>query len=170
MPLGWTRPQRDELVEHVDDRGDVIEVVTPLADACREPAATDRWRSSCTGTDGRLLVHRRADDKDVYPGWWDLAAGGVVGAGEAYGAAARRELAEELGVIGVDARVRDDRRVTTTSTPASCATSSASCTTGRSRSTTARSPRPGSSHPHELAELVATEPFLPGSLRDDRSH
>jgi isopentenyldiphosphate isomerase len=50
------------------------------------------------GTDGRLLVHRRADDKDVWPGQWDLAAGGVVGAGEDYLEAARRELDEELGV------------------------------------------------------------------------
>lgn len=52
--------------------------------------------------DGRLLVHRRSDDKDVWPGWWDLAVGGVVAAGEEYDAAARRELAEELGVVGVD--------------------------------------------------------------------
>ena len=50
--------------------------------------------------DGRLLVHRRSDAKDVFPGWWDVAAGGVVGAGEAWDDAARRELAEELGVSG----------------------------------------------------------------------
>ena len=50
--------------------------------------------------DGRLLVHRRSDAKDVFPGWWDVAAGGVVGAGEAWDDAARRELAEELGVEG----------------------------------------------------------------------
>ncbi|HAN37042.1 MAG TPA: NUDIX hydrolase [Acidimicrobiaceae bacterium] len=50
------------------------------------------------GTDGRFLVHRRADHKDLWPGMWDLAAGGVVAAGETYEAAARRELAEELGV------------------------------------------------------------------------
>ena len=49
-------------------------------------------------SDGRLLVHRRADDKDIWPGWWDMAAGGVVAAGEDYTDAACRELAEELGV------------------------------------------------------------------------
>jgi isopentenyldiphosphate isomerase len=54
------------------------------------------------GSDGRLLVHRRADSKDVWPGMWDLAAGGVVGAGESYDDAAARELAEELGVAGVE--------------------------------------------------------------------
>jgi isopentenyldiphosphate isomerase len=52
-------------------------------------------------TDGRLLVHRRSDDKDVFPGWWDIAAGGVVAAGERCDDAARRELAEELGITGV---------------------------------------------------------------------
>jgi isopentenyldiphosphate isomerase len=54
------------------------------------------------GSDGRLLVHRRADSKDVWPGMWDLAAGGVVAAGESYDEAAARELAEELGVHGVE--------------------------------------------------------------------
>jgi 8-oxo-dGTP pyrophosphatase MutT (NUDIX family) len=34
----------------------------------------------------------------VYPGFFDLAAGGVVLAGESYDAAAQRELAEELGI------------------------------------------------------------------------
>jgi isopentenyldiphosphate isomerase len=47
---------------------------------------------------GGVLVHRRSDDKDVWPGFWDLAVGGVVTAGESYRAAARREVTEELGV------------------------------------------------------------------------
>ncbi|HEX9259285.1 MAG TPA: NUDIX domain-containing protein [Acidimicrobiales bacterium] len=51
-------------------------------------------------SDGRLLVHRRSQDKDVWPGWWDLAVGGVVASGETYDDAAVRELAEELGVTG----------------------------------------------------------------------
>lgn len=51
---------------------------------------------------GRLLVHRRAMSKDVWPGWLDLAVGGVVTSGESYVEAARRELAEEIGVNGVD--------------------------------------------------------------------
>lgn len=51
-------------------------------------------------SDGRLLVHRRAETKDLRPGWWDLMAGGVVGVGEPYDAAAERELEEELGIVG----------------------------------------------------------------------
>jgi 8-oxo-dGTP pyrophosphatase MutT (NUDIX family) len=47
---------------------------------------------------GELVVHRRADWKDVWPGLWDVCFGGVVRAGESWAAAAVRELAEEVGV------------------------------------------------------------------------
>ncbi|WP_271104116.1 NUDIX domain-containing protein [Pseudomonas tohonis] len=50
---------------------------------------------------GRLCVHRRALSKAVYPGYWDLAAGGMVAAGEGYAESAERELEEELGIAGV---------------------------------------------------------------------
>ena len=47
---------------------------------------------------GELFVHLRVPTKDVYPGHWDVAVGGVLQAGETFDAAARREAAEELGV------------------------------------------------------------------------
>jgi isopentenyldiphosphate isomerase len=53
---------------------------------------------------GELFVQKRTMTKDVYPGFWDLAAGGVVLAGESYEDSARRELREELGVAGVKLR------------------------------------------------------------------
>ncbi|MBE0585557.1 MAG: NUDIX domain-containing protein [Desulfofustis sp.] len=45
-----------------------------------------------------LFLQKRTADKDVFPGLWDCAAGGVVLADEAYEQAARRELFEELGI------------------------------------------------------------------------
>ncbi|MBF7054933.1 NUDIX domain-containing protein [Halomonas sp. KAO] len=51
-------------------------------------------------TRGELCVQRRTLTKEVFPGGLDLAAGGVVGAGEAVHLAARRELEEELGIHG----------------------------------------------------------------------
>jgi 8-oxo-dGTP pyrophosphatase MutT (NUDIX family) len=51
--------------------------------------------------DGRLYVQHRTMTKDVYPGYWDLAAGGVVLAGETYEESAVRELGEEMGISGV---------------------------------------------------------------------
>jgi 8-oxo-dGTP pyrophosphatase MutT (NUDIX family) len=52
-------------------------------------------------SDGELFVQKRTPDKDVYPGFYDVAAGGVVKAGETYEKSASRELYEELGVAGV---------------------------------------------------------------------
>jgi 8-oxo-dGTP pyrophosphatase MutT (NUDIX family) len=74
----------------------VVRVVT------RAAMRAERLRHRCVYLlvvdGGRLLVHQRSPAKDVWPGRWDVAAGGVVGAGEAWHDAARRELAEELGV------------------------------------------------------------------------
>lgn len=47
---------------------------------------------------GRLCLHQRAPSKALYPGFWDPAAGGMIGPGEDYAPAARRELQEELGI------------------------------------------------------------------------
>ena len=47
---------------------------------------------------GQILIHQRSMDKDLWPGWWDLAVGGVVASGETYDDAARRELDEEIGI------------------------------------------------------------------------
>jgi isopentenyldiphosphate isomerase len=86
-----------ELVEVVAPDGEVIDVVP------RSTMRAERLRHRCTYVvvldhDGRLIVHRRADWKDVWPGRWDIAFGGVVGVGEAWDEAAVRELAEEAGV------------------------------------------------------------------------
>lgn len=45
-----------------------------------------------------IFVQKRTMSKDVYPGYLDVATGGVVLAGESYELSAKRELAEELGV------------------------------------------------------------------------
>ena len=50
---------------------------------------------------GELYVQKRTKTKDIYPGYWDVAAGGVVLAGESYEESAERELKEELGVSKV---------------------------------------------------------------------
>ena len=50
---------------------------------------------------GELCVHRRTLSKALYPGFWDVTAGGMVGPDESYAEAAARELHEELGIGGV---------------------------------------------------------------------
>lgn len=87
-----------EMVDIVDDDDQVIATVTRAEMRARR--LQHRAVSiAVISSDARLLVHRRADDKDLWPGMWDMAAGGVVATGESYEDAARRELAEELGVV-----------------------------------------------------------------------
>ncbi len=91
-------PQED--VEEVDRAGNVIRVISR-----REMRATvARHRAvfiAVVSSRGELLVHRRALTKDIWPGWWDVAVGGVMAPGESADVAASRELREELGLTGV---------------------------------------------------------------------
>ena len=89
----------DELVDLVDEHDRVVEVVTRAEMRARGSGARHRaCYVAVVTSDDRLVVHRRADWKDVYPGWWDVCFGGVLGAGEGWDDAARRELLEEAGV------------------------------------------------------------------------
>lgn len=87
----------DELVDIVDEEDCVVDQVS------RSEMRAHRLRHravfvAVTDGRGRLLVHRRSPDKDVWPGWCDIAVGGVVVSGEDYLTAAHRELAEEIGI------------------------------------------------------------------------
>ncbi|TLF77578.1 NUDIX domain-containing protein [Nocardia cyriacigeorgica] len=53
---------------------------------------------ACRDRRGRFLVHRRPRSSPRFPGYYNWLVGGAVAAGESYEDAARRELAEELGV------------------------------------------------------------------------
>ena len=113
-------PSVAEWVEHLDDEGTVVGTVT------RDEMRKDNLRHrsvSIVVINGRdeLLAHRRSPWKDLWPSRWDLAFGGVVSAGETWGDAAARELAEEAGVTATldylgeegyeDAEVRELTRV-----------------------------------------------------------
>ena len=88
-----------ELVDVVDEDDRVVATVT------RAEMRSGRLRHRCVflvvrRPDGRVLVHQRSSVKDIWPSAWDVAVGGVVTAGEAWDAAAARELAEEVGIAG----------------------------------------------------------------------
>lgn len=94
--LNWAKT---ELVDWVDNDGSVIEVVT------RQRMRSERLRHRATyiavvDSADRLITHQRANWKEIYPGWWDIAFGGVCGAGEEWIESATRELAEEAGISG----------------------------------------------------------------------
>ncbi len=96
-PGAGRRAAGDELVDVVDADDHVVATVPRRqmrAQRLRHRAVYIVVNSSA----GALLVHRRSDTKDLWPGRWDVCVGGVVAAGESWDAAARRELAEEVGV------------------------------------------------------------------------
>jgi len=87
----------DELVDIVDEHDRVV------SQARRGDVRAQRLRHRSTyillfNAENQLFVHQRTTAKDIYPGYHDVAFGGVVGAGEDYDAAARRELTEEAGL------------------------------------------------------------------------
>ena len=89
----------DELVDVIDDAGRTVGVVT------RREMRAGRLPHRCTyvlvfNGRGELFVHLRTPTKDVFPGRWDVAVGGVLAAGETFDAGAVREVREELGVEG----------------------------------------------------------------------
>jgi len=47
---------------------------------------------------GRLFLQKRAENKDLFPGYWDTAVGGHIASGEKLEYALMRETQEELGI------------------------------------------------------------------------
>jgi len=105
-------PAGDELVDHLSDDGEVLGSVTRRV--MRRANLLHRAVFIIVSDGSRILVHQRAAWKDIWPSFWDLALGGVVGAGEAWDDAAARELDEEAGIstpldpLG-EVRYADDR-------------------------------------------------------------
>jgi isopentenyldiphosphate isomerase len=99
----------DDLVDVVDDF-DRVERVTTRAWMRRDNLRHRGVGIVVLDSEDRLLIHRRADDKDVWPGHWDMAAGGVLASGESYVEAARRELEEELGIVDADLHFVGEQR------------------------------------------------------------
>ena len=97
----------EEIVPLVDEQNNV----TGTAPRARVRAERLRHRATYIfvfAHDGRLYLQRRTDTKDMFPGCWDAAAGGVLVVGESYEESARREAAEELGIEGVELTPRFD--------------------------------------------------------------
>jgi len=85
------RRMRAERLRH---RCTYVVVVADRTDRFAEPGSADRLDPST-----EIVIHQRADWKDVCPSYWDLAFGGVCGVGEGWEVSARRELAEEAGIL-----------------------------------------------------------------------
>jgi isopentenyldiphosphate isomerase len=93
--------QNDELFDIVDDRDRVIGQA-PRSACHGNPALVHRVAHVLVVNGrGELLLQKRSANKDIQPGKWDTSVGGHLDPGEDYLTAARREMAEEIGVSGV---------------------------------------------------------------------
>ena len=93
----------DEMVVIVDRENNIT------GSATRRQMRAERLPHRCSyilafNPGGQLYVQKRTMIKDIYPGYWDPAAGGVMQTGESYEESAAREVGEELGVRGVELR------------------------------------------------------------------
>ena len=52
-----------------------------------------------------VLLQKRSQDKDAYPGCYDISSAGHVSAGQTYIEAALRELEEELGISATESQL-----------------------------------------------------------------
>lgn len=98
--VAYLQASGNERVIHVDEQDRELGVVS-RADAQSRGLITRCTFIFVFNSLGELCVHQRTPHKRLYPSFWDVAAGGVVAAGESYLQGAERELAEELGVSGV---------------------------------------------------------------------
>lgn len=50
--------------------------------------------------DDNILVTKRSDTKDFFPGYWSVVMGGHVTSGDGYDETLEKEMEEEIGIIG----------------------------------------------------------------------
>ena len=91
----------DEIVEIVDRHNSVIDATTRRR--MRELGLIHRATYVYVfNRAGLLYLQKRTPIKDMYPGYYDAAAGGVVLSGESYEVSAERETGEELGIYDTE--------------------------------------------------------------------
>ncbi len=94
----------EELLDLVDEHDRVIGG-TRRRDVHGNPALIHRVAHVIVLNDrGGIFLQKRCGTKDVQPGKWDTSVGGHVDRGETYFSAARREMAEELGITDAELR------------------------------------------------------------------
>ena len=93
-----TTDDPDELFDLIDGEDRVIGQVR-RAEAHRDPTLLHRSvQVIILADDGRMLLQRRSQRKDLFPGYFCASASGHVTSGDEYLPTARRELSEELGI------------------------------------------------------------------------
>ena len=165
----WSSSTRDgrrlsEPVDVVDEDDRIVATVT-RAEVRAAPGSLHRatYVLSTERRPGEILVHRRTDGKDVFPGAYDMFSGGVCAAGESYDDCARREVAR-----GIRSRGRRPAIPLQASLPGrSWPSLGQPCTrpdgTARCAPRRARWPGTHGSPPPQLDRMLGERPFCPDS-------
>lgn len=90
-----------EILDIVDENGEptgeTVEREFAHADGIRH-RTSHVWLARKRNGRAEILLQKRAENKDSYPGCYDISSAGHIHAGDSYLPSARRELAEELGI------------------------------------------------------------------------
>ena len=92
------RPMADEYIDILDKDGNFTGKVALKSEAHQNGwyhASVHIWLYT---EDGNILFQKRGDDKDTYPGLWDISVAGHIAAGESSISTAIREAKEEIGI------------------------------------------------------------------------
>jgi isopentenyl-diphosphate delta-isomerase len=87
----------ESLILIVDDKDNVIGSAS-ITEARSKGIRHRISRVIVKDSEGRILLQKRADHMQTYPGRWDTSAAGHVDMGEDYMQAAKREMLEEVGL------------------------------------------------------------------------
>lgn len=88
----------EELLDVVDEN-DVVIAVKKRGEIHAEGLMHRAVHILLFNSKGELFLQKRSMSKDEQPGKWDSSAAGHVDSGEEYLDCARREIAEELGIV-----------------------------------------------------------------------
>lgn len=87
----------DELVDILDSNGVATGEVCLKSEAHKKGLMHPCIHVWIYTKRGHILIQKRIEEKDTYPGLWDVSVAGHIGAGENPLLAAKREVFEEVG-------------------------------------------------------------------------
>jgi isopentenyldiphosphate isomerase len=99
-----TEPQ-NEMLPVVDETGKVIGQATRSECHSNPKLIHPVIHLHVFNSAGGLYLQKRAQSKDLFPGYWDTSVGGHVGLGESADRALEREASEELGMDAAGAKL-----------------------------------------------------------------